>query len=86
MVHLNFADVEALGVEAEAPSPHVNDTGRLDIEPGDAALAVSGGGLGSRSLPFRPGNIRLGRNILGDVVAGEIPSSHVGCRYGHVVN
>jgi hypothetical protein len=41
MVHLNFADAETSGVEAEAPSSHVNDTGRLDVEAGDAALAVS---------------------------------------------
>jgi hypothetical protein len=41
MVHLNFADAEASGVEAESPSSHVNDTGRLDVEAGDAALAVS---------------------------------------------
>jgi hypothetical protein len=41
MVHLNFADAEASGVEAEAPSSHVNDMGRLDVEVGDAALVVS---------------------------------------------
>jgi hypothetical protein len=41
MVHLNFVDAEASGVEAEAPSSHVNDTGRLDVEAGNAALAVS---------------------------------------------
>jgi hypothetical protein len=41
MVHLNFADAEASRVEAEAPSSHINDTDRLDVEVGDTVLAVS---------------------------------------------
>jgi hypothetical protein len=54
MVHLNFADAEASGVEVEAPSSHVNDTGRLDVEAGVAALAMSEATLAVDLKPFRP--------------------------------
>jgi hypothetical protein len=73
MVHLNFADAEASGVEAEAPSSHVNDTGRLDIEAGDAALAVSEAALAVDLCPSGPDICGSGETSSATVLVGRSP-------------
>jgi hypothetical protein len=69
MVHLNFADAKVSGVEAEAPSSHGNDTGRLDIE----ALAVSEAALAVDLCPVGPNVCSSGETSSATVFAGRPP-------------
>jgi hypothetical protein len=73
MVHLNFADAEVSGVEAEAPSSHVNDTGQLDVEAGDAALAVSEAALAVDLCLPSPDVCGSGETSSAAVLAGRSP-------------
>jgi hypothetical protein len=73
MVHLNFADAEASGVEAEAPSSHVNNTGQLDIVAGDAALAVSEAALAVDLCPSGPDICGSGETSSATVLVGRSP-------------
>jgi hypothetical protein len=73
MVHLNFADAKASGVEAEAPSSHVNNTGQLDIDAGDAALAVSEAALAMDLCPSGPDVCGSGETSSAMVLAGRSP-------------
>jgi hypothetical protein len=73
MVHLNFADAEASGAKAEAPSSHVNDTGRLDVEAGDATLAVSEAALAVDLCPSGPDVYGSGETSSVTVLARRSP-------------
>jgi hypothetical protein len=73
MVHLNFADAKASRVEAEAPSSHVNNTCQLDIDVGDAALAVSEAALAMDLCPSGPDVCGSGETFSAMVLAGRSP-------------
>jgi hypothetical protein len=73
MVHLNFADAKASEVEAEAPSSHVNNTGQLDFDVGDAALAVSEAALAMDLCPSGPDVCGSGETFSAMVLAGRSP-------------